>query len=85
MWQPFLSFVTVYENHQKFNENLAHDMFTIRKNLSIIPQEPIIFLDNVRKNLDPFESYSDEYLWDVLKAVGLKASVSMISTHLTII
>ena len=47
-------------------------MFTIRKNLSIIPQEPIIFLDNVRKNLDPFESYSDEYLWDVLKAVGLK-------------
>ena len=51
-------------------------MFTIRKNLSIIPQEPIIFLDNVRKNLDPFESYSDEYLWDVLKAVGLKVSVS---------
>ena len=50
-------------------------MFTIRKNLSIIPQEPIIFLDNVRKNLDPFESYSDEYLWEVLKAVGLKDSV----------
>ena len=63
------------EKPYKFNKNASHDMFTIRKNLSIIPQEPIIFLDNVRKNLDPFESYSDEYLWEVLKAVGLKDSV----------
>ena len=61
----------------KFDEKNIGDipLSQLRSSISIIPQEPIIFLDNVRKNLDPFESYSDEYLWEVLKAVGLKDSV----------
>ncbi|KAL6928860.1 hypothetical protein ACO0SA_002190 [Hanseniaspora valbyensis] len=41
-------------------------LFTLRKNLAIIPQEPVLFKGSIRSNLDPFKQYTDEYLWDVL-------------------
>ncbi|CAI8500600.1 unnamed protein product [Hanseniaspora opuntiae] len=41
-------------------------LFTLRKNLSIIPQEPVLFKGTIRSNLDPFNQYTDEYLWEVL-------------------
>jgi len=43
----------------------------IRTNLSIIPQDPVMFSNTVRYNLDPFESKVDEELWDVLGEVQL--------------
>lgn len=39
--------------------------------LSIIPQETALFSGTVRSNLDPFEDYSDEVIWDALKTAGL--------------
>jgi ABC-type multidrug transport system fused ATPase/permease subunit len=42
---------------------------SLRQNLSIIPQDPVIFSDSVRYNLDPFKTSTEEELWEVLKKV----------------
>ncbi|KAJ8983678.1 hypothetical protein NQ317_003466 [Molorchus minor] len=48
----------------------------LRSKISIIPQEPVLFSGPLRKNLDPFEEYNDEVLWDALSEVELKHAVS---------
>ena len=41
----------------------VHDF---RTKISIIPQEPVLIEGNLRKNLDPFDQYSDSVLWQVI-------------------
>lgn len=41
----------------------------LRSNISIIPQEPVLFSATVRYNLDPFEKVNDEVLWRALENV----------------
>mmetsp|Transcript_28549 Transcript_28549/g.67042 ORF Transcript_28549/g.67042 Transcript_28549/m.67042 type:complete len:1480 (+) Transcript_28549:1-4440(+) len=43
----------------------------LRQNISIIPQDPVMFSNTIRYNLDPFATTSDEELWDVLKKVEM--------------
>lgn len=43
----------------------------LRSNISIIPQDPVIFSNTVRYNLDPFSTSTDEELWEVLKKVQM--------------
>jgi ABC-type multidrug transport system fused ATPase/permease subunit len=50
----------------------------LRLNLSIIPQEPIIFSNTVRYNLDPFGKTSDAELWEVLKKVQMAEVMSQL-------
>lgn len=42
----------------------------LRSNISIIPQEPVLFSASVRYNLDPFEKVEDELLWRALENVS---------------
>merc|ERR1712227_100124 len=37
---------------------------TLRRSISIIPQDPVIFSDSVRNNLDPHRQFSDAAIWD---------------------
>lgn len=47
----------------------------LRRAISIIPQEPILFSGSVRKNLDPFDEYNDKALWSALESVQLKRAI----------
>ncbi|KAM7349634.1 ATP-binding cassette sub-family C member 4-like isoform 2-T2 [Cochliomyia hominivorax] len=43
----------------------------VRSNISIIPQEPVLFKGTIRYNLDPSGSYKDIDMWEALKNVQL--------------
>ncbi|KAM9462879.1 ATP-binding cassette sub-family C member 3 isoform 2-T2 [Clarias gariepinus] len=57
----------------KIAELGLHDL---RSKLTIIPQEPVLFSGSLRMNLDPFEKYSDDEIWNALKLSHLHKFVS---------
>ncbi|XP_015431114.1 PREDICTED: probable multidrug resistance-associated protein lethal(2)03659 [Dufourea novaeangliae] len=55
------------------NTIALHDF---RSKISIIPQEPVLFGGSLRRNLDPFDEYTDSVLWETLQEVELKKTIS---------
>uniref|UniRef100_A0A8C1JB33 ATP-binding cassette, sub-family C (CFTR/MRP), member 12 n=1 Tax=Cyprinus carpio TaxID=7962 RepID=A0A8C1JB33_CYPCA len=47
----------------------------LRSQLSVIPQDPVLFIGTVRYNLDPFNNYKDEELWLALEKTYMKDTV----------
>ncbi|KAI9501947.1 P-loop containing nucleoside triphosphate hydrolase protein, partial [Coemansia spiralis] len=43
----------------------------LRRNVTIIPQDPVLFNGTIRFNLDPFNEYPDEVVWDSLRRTRL--------------
>merc|ERR1711997_724679 len=46
-------------------------MGDLRKMISIIPQDPLLFTTSLRKNLDPFDQFNDADIWAALEQAHL--------------
>ncbi|XP_023013490.2 probable multidrug resistance-associated protein lethal(2)03659 [Leptinotarsa decemlineata] len=55
----------------------------LRSNISIIPQDPILFSGVLRSNIDPAEEHSDESIWKALNAVGATHFVKNLGERIT--
>ncbi len=47
---------------------------SLRRHVSVIPQDPILFSGSVRSNLDPFSEYSDADMVEMLEKTRLKST-----------
>ena len=54
----------------------SRDLDEVRRNIAIIPQDPLLFAGTMRSNLDPFEEYPDTDLWRALDQAHLSDALS---------
>ncbi|XP_066218646.1 cystic fibrosis transmembrane conductance regulator isoform X1 [Saccopteryx leptura] len=59
-------------------DGVSWDSITLqqwRKAFGVIPQKVFIFSGTFRKNLDPYEQWSDQEIWKVAEEVGLRSVI----------
>ncbi|KAF6021458.1 ABCC5 [Bugula neritina] len=54
----------------------------LRSKLSIIPQDPVLFMGTVRYNLDPFNKCTDKMLWSALQSCHIKRTIKSLDGQL---
>merc|ERR1712226_112470 len=54
----------------------------LRRQITIVPQDPVLFSGELRRNLDPTETSSEAEIWDVLKRCCLTELVTGIEGDL---
>ena len=54
----------------------------LRSRLTIVPQEPVLFQGTIRSNLDPFNEFTDDQLWQSLQRAHLKDVIQNLSAGL---
>ncbi|KAG5875547.1 hypothetical protein JTB14_025761 [Gonioctena quinquepunctata] len=53
---------------------------TLRSNITIIPQDPVLFSGTIRSNIDPTGKYDDDTIWKAIGKAGLKHLITSLST-----
>ncbi|CAH8829286.1 unnamed protein product [Trichobilharzia szidati] len=48
----------------------------LRKHISVVPQDPMMFAGSIRMNLDPRGEHSDARIWNALSSVQLEKTIS---------
>eukprot|EP00794_Sanderia_malayensis_P016216 gene16216-17849_t len=54
----------------------------LRNNMSVILQDPVLFMGTLRINIDPFNKFNDSEIWEVLEEVQLKDAVFKLENKL---
>jgi ATP-binding cassette subfamily C (CFTR/MRP) protein 4 len=57
---------SIFIDGVRINDIGLHDL---RRSISIIPQDPVLFSGTIRYNLDPFDQFGDEELWAIIQEV----------------
>jgi len=47
----------------------------LRAKIGIIPQNPVLFSGTIRTNMDPFDQYTSEEIWNALGRCGMRKSI----------